>query len=1594
MNMASKIQKKIAVALSSKKNRQFRPSPTQNTSWEVLARENEFTALIPSLTDLQINIVDYQQADSPKLHEVFQVIINHLKEEYFNHTLNQNELALILATLHQQTSNLSDKHEKQHVLEDYFTEQTTKVSLLYINSQFEIAIRFSKLAICVLSRQIKEALGVKLNILDDEAITKLLNELTERVPNVRDACLSWLDEQLEAYQPDHFENQGIATSEHNHTPSLSDISLHDSDTIKKQTLAELNQHKKDFNQQLLEYYANKELSHLLPTDHITKKTIRQAYRKLHNKLLDDLQLNGANQQKKLQQFIIEVINQHIQTHNHASQFSLEKIHKICDKQFKEQKSIILLCHKIVEQRAIIETYLTKLEKLAITDNTTHLIQFFTKKIKSPLFQKIENTLTRIIEQERYQFYKSFVLDLIEYTKALVLLPIYDSSIMLQINLTEPKLVKPLDRVELSHIKNCVKNLSQYAHNNVIKRECSYLLHTLTYNEELAIHLQGLEALILADLTELMQYLLDPFANPELIQLVIFNEQNLIASPRLVDILTHRKMNALKADVLDYQKNLRILGEMRLAAIQHPDNSEVNSQIEQQYNIINMQYTKLDVIHEMLNIVEHFSVDGLTANQQALFNTCKVHLSSMKETYEFLTNMAHEFGYLKIDPNDIFILRLTRGDFFNIPDHDILQCASTAMLFSLSPISILDGIIEHFDRYSSEQKAESLSFIESYLNSDSNQMLFSAIQSEKSNFYSKLVNFCNLAKQAELNIDNLNKLIKEKISAKQQRFSKMIDRINKGEFSKEELIRRIRTLSNKLTINPFHLTKLDEYIIEIANIFNCSTFVNFNAKQQVELQNIFEKLTYQCHSLPYYQQAFSKLSKNLRFIIYKKGHDGEKAPEKSLKMADSNVQNNLFMLIENSFNEVGNPELYGKILKKFISNVENELAILFTKVDICELRDLNWINDEQRLKDGLNLNAPHIRHYHESISMCLHFIRLSIFYSRSPSDSTPVMNDIQKIKRLVTFYEEAIAKALEIQAFTTASILYKALQVPAIQRLGFTSKKNKKLYQRYFGKTKTTQIELANLFREEYVLPLLSFIQHKLLFVHKKSYGSQFERLGNIGRILQEFNHKKEEIKKKIIFSDNSTLQQMYVFVDSFNILVAQSWQIEHEKSLQLITHSSYDVKPDISKKYQLSDFKSINGFMKHLMYCLSRSISHQLNDENPEKAIFDWMIALIKQDSRLVSFSDSLEVLYLLNDIAHTHKIAYKKFDADLIAILTLYYQKVSALIKAENEDHKSSLENFYNQFNKSKRIRDIKTRDDSAFDLFSHVHKQKELVKKIDDKYAQYQKIQILLEKHKSQLAYTQLLDDILSGSTTKTLPLAAENSQNQARVNETLLPENEYDVPSAEPEHPDRIGINRTMSFNEAERSSVLSLFNTDELKMEFLAAFPWALQFDNIDSLDQSYFDSNINLLGTATLFSNELQLAIMKFVLLAMDALGKIAGYSGELTIQNFDRISEIIKQLKWITLAIQYPDVSEQQLLAEVEAAVQEMSFRNNEYFEMQQLYNPPITVENNPNMNGFCHINEHLAYHLMGFHYNGSLLAPNVPSSPYFEKISEVLEGD
>lgn len=1588
--MAKAIQKKISIALNNKKSRGHQTS--EKMDWQSVLTNSPFYALIPTPESLDLEATHGEFSQPEKLQQIFSKIIDVLKKDYFDQASNKLKLHKALETITKETEHLTDDEQVTVVIDQFFDTNNHQLSLLYINSQISLAIAFSKLSISVLSRGIKNKIGFKENKTDNENINDLLNEIMALAPNFDQDCKSWFYNQIADFQSQKL-HSSVDTLNEEHAafsePLLEVAQELDEETINSLMVDEMDNQTGPFSKTVIEYYVNSETMSGLSLENISKKQIRKTYRELHNLIAKNHKIYQASSNIRLHQFCIEVINGYIDKQDLTGMFSPSLVINLCKRQFKAHKGLITLCHEINELRENIKSFLHEISLMPETPEIQFIQSFFNKKLESPLYKKIAKTLERLIEKEQYGTYRLFSINTIQYVKMLFTSPVYESAILTQILLINPALSKPISIHDINIIKANVKKIDKYSYNRLIKRECSYLLHTFSFAEELSKQLDKVRALCKADFSNIVTYLVNPLGNKEYTNLIKLNNEVTIASEPLNELLNENTLTEIYVDLMNYQEQLQQLGRLRIESILNPENNAYNIQIEETYQSINILYAKLYVLIDLIAVASVLSSENLSSELKYIIEETQNHLSEINENFVYLSNIAHEFGYKKINQTDIFILRITRGDFFFAKDHDILSNASIAMLYSLSPLALFDGLIEKFESYNAEQKLQCILFVEDYLQYDTLQMLFSAVNPEKTDFYNKLITLQNLASKHNLSTARISILMKENIDKKTSRFAARINAIQNNKLSKNDLIRRINTISNKLDISSYNFCKLDEYTLEISHIINSDNFSGFTQTEQSHLLSLFNRFSTQCSILPFYKTTFDKLRKNISYVLMK-------APSKTSLFSKSTIKEtmqlkvNLLEIINNTVENAENVAFYNKMVVRFINSIESEFAKLFTQIDLSELRDLNWSVDEQRKADNLEPNAPHILAYHQHFELAVHFIKLIILYNVDAQRYPKQYLNIEQVRKVYQFIEKALIQALEKKSITTALIIYKALQAKNISRLKLASKPAEEIYNQYFSKNNNAQLKIAELFREEDVLPLLSFIQQKLIFTYKKSYGSQFERLSSLGKSLKYFIKKKENIKK-IDYPQEQFFQQMISFLQGLHVVDAQL-KIDLPKIQSLLTQASNNIKPDTTYRIQLSDLKSVGDLMKYLTLCRARMIFYQIKSDNPDKDVNNWLVDMIKSDNKLLYFSDYIECLFLLNDINQSFKKSYKRFNSDLVFGLSYYHKKVSQILQSEDEVTRKNLEAFFNQYNKMKRLRDLKDSEVSAFGIFSTSNKERNLLEKFDELYILFTKQQERFDKQRSQTAYTQLLEDVLSGNATKSpLALPTEHSVKKLTAIETLLPENEYDIPSAEPEHPDRIGINRTMSFTPKEQGSVLDLFNTDELKAQFLASFPWARQIDTIEKLNRASFADNSNLLGTPKVFMPTLQLAVMRFVLIAMDSLGKIAGFSGDLTIQNFDRISDIINQLKWLSAELHGFDINETSLLEQVEVVIREMGFRNQEYYEMQQLYNPPFMVEDNPNMNSFCHLNELLAYQLAGADYESTYLAPQTPDSVYIDQISQVL---
>ncbi|MGE3319647.1 MAG: hypothetical protein AB7I18_10170 [Candidatus Berkiella sp.] len=1595
--MAKKIQKKIATALT--RRRTQLETTTAVDDWKTLIKASGFNIIIPTLDSIQINMEQYQNATPERLQDLFNMIVDILKREYFDQQQNRSKLKNHLVNIHHNIHNSTNVIEKKTILVQYFKLNEKSLTLLFINTQLELAIKFSRLLICVVGRLVKDALNLPENQYDNDNIVNLIEELNEIHPNLSGACQEWFEEEYHSYKP-NAEDEVILTKEQDNedlddllTEPLTEIVIEqqglDENDIIEELLIELHDEEPVFSRSLLDFFSKAQPIINLSNSTITKSALRKAYLKMNNMLMPELELKEKYTKKRFREFIIQVINHKINIPGSAEIYDLGTIRKTCKQVALELSAIFLLCKQIKQIRANHQSFLDEISNLTDSDELTTLESFIKRKLQAPLYLKIKKRVKNIINYKDYgSSCKTFTIDCIRYLKMLLTQPIYENSIVATIKVDYPSIIEPISLDDLSHVKACVTKLDQYTAKKVIKNECSYLLHTLAFDQELALHLQSVFMLCTADLNDIITYLLEPLENQTISNLIQRANDMSLSSEPLKVMLANSEFSAVKMQVLEYQKQLRELGKLRLKAIQPIENVGINDRIDQTHHkIVNLQ-SNLGVIFDLISAIEVLPSDQIPDDLKVIVDEIKRHLSEVNAKLIYLNNIADDFGKdkAKVKPSDIFLYRISRGDFFHQQDHDILKNTVIAMIFSVPSLELIEAINVYFDTYSNEQKIECISFVESYIESDTLHSLFSAVNPKNNKFYQNLMTLVSLADSENISTQRLIRLIENSVTQRKQRFDTLILKIKNNELTREQLVRRINTISDKLQENSIHVIKLEDYFLEISHIMNAQNFDNFTALEQTKLFNSFNVISGFCNDEPSYQQQFSKLKRNLNVVLLKK--PTEPHLQKPIKTVSKfEPKSCLLDLVRNAIDNASNLPLYDKTLVLFINIIESEFAKLFTEIDISELRDLNWTFDGKRLSSGLNPRSPNVLNYHSQFELVTQYIGIICFYHFDSNYKLVEHGTVDVVKSYYKFIENALVKALETKAPTTAFILFKAIQNSPIKRLALSSSKAEEYYLSYLSKTKESQVNITKLFREESVLPTLSFIQQMIVFSYKKSSGSEFEHLSNAGRSLRYFMYKKEQINNNTYVQTNLKAEIDYV-LNSLQLL--PNGKIDSVNLQRLLFKSSTNLKPDNTKKYNLTEFKTPNELVKYLAMCRTRSVDYHFASQNPEKDIYDWLQSMIKADTRFNSFTDSIEILFLIDEINRHQNRVYKQFHNDLINILTIYHRRVSKILKSENDADKKTLELFFVQLNKLKRLQVYSDDSSTGFDLFSNEQKVQGLIKKMRDQHRLYLSMQEQFEKHRSQSAYSQLLADVLSGNTQKSLTLPVEHDEHLQSTSDTLLPDNEYDIPSAEPEHPSRIGINKTMSFTSQDQASILDLFNTEELKAEFLKAFPWAIQVDTLDKLKNFQFDPHINLLGTPRLFEAPLQLAVMKLVLVAMDSLGKIAGFTGQLTLQNFDRINEIICQLKWLTGELKSFDISEPKLLGEIEAVLQEMGFKNQEFYDIQQLYNPPFEVENNPNMNGFCHLNEHLVYELTGSDYTDTLLAPTVPGSPYIEKISQI----
>lgn len=415
--------------------------------------------------------------------------------------------------------------------------------------------------------------------------------------------------------------------------------------------------------------------------------------------------------------------------------------------------------------------------------------------------------------------------------------------------------------------------------------------------------------------------------------------------------------------------------------------------------------------------------------------------------------------------------------------------------------------------------------------------------------------------------------------------------------------------------------------------------------------------------------------------------------------------------------------------------------------------------------------------------------------------------------------------------------------------------------------------------------------------------------------------------------------------------------------------------------------------IQQLSQLLQKTSKKPVNKEILAK-ITQKLLAWTHHDDNLNLSLDAFNLLKSIQEYCGKHNIDYPKFVENLNKILQDYHTRIKQKIIQGDDELNQSIEKFFYLYDHHPLIQSFKSEsknnDITRFGKRSQISK---IITELNDLHQKYHEITKNHEVLYRQRAYSELLNDILEGrrSTASVIPIL-ESQKIDLQSSRELLPESEYPVPNAEPEHPDYIGFNRTMDFNPEIANKISELFSTKDLQADYLDAFPWGININTANRLELAYFDPAFDLINSDISISLDLQYIIMSYTLLSLDTISKLAGANGELSLENFGHIKKITESLSKIAELTNDPNKFELDTTSSYVLSLLYKLYKQNQQLQKYTTqFNSPLEVQANPEMNGFCHLNEHLINILCGKEYQQSTLAPGVPDPDTQQIISQYI---
>lgn len=408
------------------------------------------------------------------------------------------------------------------------------------------------------------------------------------------------------------------------------------------------------------------------------------------------------------------------------------------------------------------------------------------------------------------------------------------------------------------------------------------------------------------------------------------------------------------------------------------------------------------------------------------------------------------------------------------------------------------------------------------------------------------------------------------------------------------------------------------------------------------------------------------------------------------------------------------------------------------------------------------------------------------------------------------------------------------------------------------------------------------------------------------------------------------------------------------------------------KAKSLKDLKSLSELRKYLQACHKNQWGYRLKETNPQSEIIDFIAHTIamqaQKNNQLIAPADVFGIMKALEDIDNTLNLpkqnyfsaSSKIFDAYRLALQNKNIPAASLgqlRLLLEKEDY------FKNLLNTPSKWYELFSARKTAYEKAVQLKNALGASPSLPSEEA------VVTPEYASPLA--KLLDQFLSGKTAGVFVKGTIKSQEDF---DNYMNNREYWLS----EETEGVGASKVFLALTTQAQSILSQFSAKYLTQNFMRAFPWAIALTQANPIDAQI--SN-NLLNTSQPLPPKIQEAVMSYVFLSLDLIGKHCGKDGAMLLKNYDKIYHLAQGIETLQKSLEDPIYCQsskflKQLNKKIELLTQEEGNCFNKIQKNEGFYdlNRPI--------NNFCLLNERRACQLLNLDFQKSALTPSEPDGP------------